>query len=153
MRLFDGGFFRRRWQALLCAALLALAPGCGKNPGNDSAMTPQDLAQRHFSLVSFDGKDFSAREPAPSIDFDERLHISGAVCNRFRGQGHLNGNVLTATQLVFTRMLCADQALNELENLLAQMLASGAELRLTGQHLVLRQGGHELRYKLGGQTR
>ena len=131
----------------LCVVLAALTIACVKNYGGNSTITQQDLLHHRFVLVSSDGKDFSTKERVPSIEFNEGMHISGAACNRFTGQGRLVGNMLTVEQLASTKMFCVDPDLNELESLLVRMLSQGAELRLDGQNLVIRQGGHELLYK------
>ena len=132
----------------LCAALMVLTTACGKQPGASHTITHQDLLHHRFLLVSSDGKDFNAKERVPSIEFNEGLRVSGAVCNRFTGQGRLTGNILTVEQVASTKMLCIDHDLSELENLLLRMLSEGVELRLDGQNLVVYQGGHVLVYKL-----
>ena len=139
----------------LCAMLAVLTAACGKKLCGGQAITQQDLIHHRFVLVSADGKDFSAKDRVPSIEFNEGLHISGAVCNRFTGQGRLVGNVLTVEQMASTKMLCVDPDLSELESLLARMLSEGAELRLggDGQRLVIRQGKHKLIYKLSDWIR
>ena len=137
----------------LCAALAVLAAACGKKLGGGHTITQQDLIHHRFVLVSSDGKDFSAKEPIPSIEFNEGLRISGAVCNRFTGQGRLAGNVLTVEQMASTKMLCVNPDLDALEKLLTRMLSEGVELRLDGQRLTVRQGGHELIYKLSDWVR
>ncbi|MCL1889341.1 MAG: META domain-containing protein [Desulfovibrionaceae bacterium] len=139
--------------AAFYVALLALTAACGKNPGGDYVITQEDLLHHRFVLVSSDGKNFSAKERIPAIEFNEGLRVSGVVCNRFTGQGRLAGNVLAVDQLASTKMLCADPDLNELENLLTRMLSEGAELRIEGADLAVRQGGHELLYKISDWVR
>lgn len=139
---------KRQLLLLCCAALLLLASACGKNSGGGSMVTLKDLTHHRFVLVSVNGKDFSGHENIPSLEFGEGLHITGAVCNRFMGQGQLKGNILTVDHMASTRMLCADQELNELETNFARMLAAGAELELVGPELVVRQGDTVLRYTL-----
>lgn len=139
--------------ALLCAALAVFTMACGKKLGEGCAIAQQDLLHHRFVLVSCDGKDFSAKERVPSIEFNEGLHVSGAVCNRFTGQGRLADNMLVVEQLASTKMFCVDPDLNELEQLLMRMLSGGAELCFNGRNLVIRQGGHEFLYKLGDWVR
>jgi len=138
---------------LTCLLPLIVALAVGVAMAGDSAITQQDLLHHRFVLVSVDGKEFSAQGQVPSIEFNEGLRISGFVCNRFRGQGHLAGSVLTVDQLASTKMLCTDPALNELETLFTRMLSEGVKLRLDGQRLVVRQGGRELVYKLSDWIR
>ena len=133
--------------------LAAFTVACGKNSDGDCAITQQALLHHRFVLVSSDGRDFSAKEHVPSIEFNEGLRISGVACNRFVGQGRLAGDVLTVEQMAFTKMFCLDQELNELDSLLARMLSGGVGLRLSGQNLAIRQGGHELVYRLSDLVR
>jgi len=138
---------------LLCTALAVLTVACGNKLFGGHAITQQDLIHHRFVLVSSDGKNFSAKDRVPSIEFNEGLQISGAACNRFTGQGRLVGNVLTVEKMASTKMFCSDSDFNELENLLARILSEGVELSLDGQHLFLRQGGHKLIYKLSDWVR
>ncbi|MCL1916318.1 MAG: META domain-containing protein [Desulfovibrionaceae bacterium] len=143
----------KKYIVVFCAALLALTVACWKNPGVDYVITQEDLLHHRFVLVSSDGKNFSAKERIPAIEFNEGLRVSGVVCNRFTGQGRLAGNLLTVEQLASTKMFCADPDLNELESLLTRMLSEGAELCLEGADLAIRQGGHELLYKISDWVR
>lgn len=137
---------------LLCAALTVLTMACEKRLGGGHAVTQQDLLHHRFVLVSFNGKDFSAKNRVPFIEFNKGMRVSGVVCNRFTGKGLLDGSVLTVEQMISTRRFCSDPDLNELENLLTWMLSGGMELRLYEQHLFLRQDGYELLYKLSSRS-
>jgi heat shock protein HslJ len=128
----------------LCFFLFApvfLAAACA----GAKAPAPDDLVHRRFVLVSVDGLPFAASK-APDIAFNEGFRVSGQICNRYMGQGKLEGGVLAVAQMASTKMLCADGALNRFEARFAAMLTAGAEADLSGGILTLRQGGHVLVY-------
>ena len=129
---------------LLLCLCCAFAAGCraGKAPGKT------DLAHRRFVLENVDGKTFSSMAETPDIEFGEGFRVYGKICNRFTGQGELEGNVLFVRLMASTKMICADADLNRLENQFAQMLMAGVVLELSGNTLALRQVDHELVYTL-----
>jgi heat shock protein HslJ len=117
-------------------------------PAADKTPTPEDLLHRRFALARVDGKDFTVedRNLHPDIEFNEGFHISGSVCNRYRGPAELKDGRLFAENLVSTRMLCINPELNELEQLFFAMLRAGADISLTDEGLRLSQGGRVLSY-------
>ena len=124
--------------------------------GCSAAQAPAraDLLNRHFELVSVDGKAFtSTTSRKPNLEFTEGFRISGGICNRFTGQAELTGNTITAKNMASTRMFCPDDALNQLEQMFSAMLMHGASLDLTGTTLTLQQGGHTLVYTLRDPVR
>lgn len=128
-----------------CSALMGCAQGDNANTGASA----EQLQHHRFVLESVDGKPLTLpgnSQRQPSIDFGEKMHISGAMCNRFNGQGQLNDGVLTA-RLASTRMMCVEPQLNELDNLLGQMLAAGAHVSVTNDRLTLKNAQHTLVYK------
>ncbi|WP_145482629.1 heat shock protein HslJ [Yersinia rohdei] len=129
----------------IAAALLA---GCGINQSTSTSnVTASDLLHHNFVLVSVDGKP-PLKTPAPSIEFGEKMHISGAMCNRFMGQGELKDGILTAKGLASTRMLCGDEQLNQWDALIGQVLNSGAKVTLAKGQLTLSNKDHTLIYQL-----
>ena len=117
----------------------------------EKAIGMRDLLHRKFILYSADGKDFSGKERPVELEFtqapgEDGFRVSGGICNRFTGQGSLENGLLTVKNLISTKMLCADEGRNELENTFAQMLGQGAVFSLEDGTLVLRQGGHKLVY-------
>jgi heat shock protein HslJ len=123
----------------------ALAPAC--SPG--SAPIPETLENRVFALYSADGREFQGRN-RPTLAFDAGLRVSGSVCNRFTGPGELKDGILTLKNPVSTRMLCLDDELGRLEELIAGLLTGGAELRRDGDKLLLLRDGHILVYRPQG---
>ena len=114
----------------------------------EQAVTAKDLLHRRFVLKTSDGADFSTKEKVLDIEFNEGLRVSGAVCNRFNGQGELENGVLTVRQMASTKMFCTDSDLNALEKQVASMLEQGAAVSFDGTIFTLRQGGHELVYEI-----
>lgn len=103
-----------------------------------AAVTQQDLLHRRFVLKSANGKDYSQKNRVPDLSFNEGMRISGGICNHFVGQAALDQNTLTAPNMASTKMLCADQELNELESAFAEMLRAGAAVVLNDEGLILR---------------
>ena len=138
-------------------AVLAAVSACAaqKPAGGDSALSAapvqpvkKDLLHHNYVLQSLDGKDFVSEFKTPNLSFNEGFRVSGQVCNSFFGQAELADGVLWVENMASTMMLCPDPKLNELEGLFGQMLRAGARVELDGDKLILRQGGHELVYKL-----
>lgn len=118
----------------------------GSSAGAPSAA---DLLHHRYVLTHVDGEEFTGLpDPRiPEISFNENMHISGQMCNRFSGQGELSADgVLTVKQMVSTKMLCVNPKLNKLESTISKMLMDGAQLTLSGENLIVRQGENELIY-------
>lgn len=120
----------------------------GGAPAPADALTQKDLLRHRFVLVSVNGSDFSGKEQRPELSFTEEFRAFGGICNRFTGQGELVDGVLFVRGMALTRMLCADQDLNELEGLFAAMMEKGAAARLEGSRLILEEGSTILEYEL-----
>lgn len=131
------------WMMLVVSLGLVAVAGCanGKTPAQS------DLLHRRYVLETVDGKPFAATERTPDIAFGEGFRVFGGICNRYTGQGELSGNVLTVKQMASTKMLCAEDELNDFEYRFAQMLMAGAVMDLSGDRLTLTQGGHTLVYR------
>lgn len=134
--------------ALLILTTLALA-SCAKS-SEQKTLSVQDLENHRFVLQSVNGTPFVATETGrvPELSFGDKMHISGAMCNRFFGQASLHGDQLKADGLAMTRMMCGEPQLNELDNQLGQMLSTGAEVSFNGQQLTLKTGQQTLTYRL-----
>ena len=136
--------------AVLCMAALLLAACGAKNaaPDQASGVNKQDLLHHAFVLAGINGKPFVKKERLPTLEFTEGFRVSGAMCNRFTGQGELENGVLTVRQMASTRMLCADQELNRLESDFSNMLMDGATVTLSGKTLTLGREGYVLEFIL-----
>ncbi|WP_445493573.1 heat shock protein HslJ [Photorhabdus sp. SF281] len=108
-----------------------------------------DLLHHKFVLVSVNGESAKNQEGrVPSIEFGEKLHISGSMCNNFMGQGKLKHGVLTVKNLASTQMLCSDDKLNRWDHLIGKVLADGVKVTLKDQKLTLSNHSNKLVYKL-----
>ncbi|MBS7817375.1 META domain-containing protein [Wohlfahrtiimonas chitiniclastica] len=139
---------------LLSAAVLLLTAGCSHTMTDHDGKiaTAQDLEHHNYVLVAIDGKAYktAANEMAPNIEFGEKMHLSGAMCNNFFGQGAIKEGVLTAKGMGMTRKFCADATLNQLDQTIGQLLEKGATATLhnDGQRLVLSEGKTQLTFEL-----
>lgn len=96
-----------------------------------------DLLHRHFVLQSVDGKTIGG----------EKMHVSGAMCNRFMGQGELQNNILKVERLASTRMACIDPTRAALDPIITDVLSQGAEVSLIKGQLTLKNANHTLVYQ------
>lgn len=138
-------------KGILITLASVLLAGCGMNQADRQSknVVESDLLHHHFVLQSVDGLAADAKQGSgPNIEFGEKMHLSGAMCNRFFGQGQLENGVLTVKNLASTRMMCADPQLNQWDQTLNAVLANGAEVSLNGQQLTLSGGDHLLVYRL-----
>ncbi|MBW7984323.1 META domain-containing protein [Enterobacillus tribolii] len=131
-----------KWIGLALGAFVLA--GCARH-----ADTPQqsDLLHRHFVLTQVDGKAFSGEAMSPDIEFGEKLHVSGAMCNRFSGWGELTGGKLKVSKLVSTRKACIDPQRAALDGIISDVLSSGANISLEKGVLQLSNGRHTLVYR------
>lgn len=118
--------------------------GCAQQP---PAPQQQDLRHRHFVLTQVDGNVFRGDAMEPGIEFGENLHVSGVMCNRFTGQGELSGDTLKVSRLASTRMACIDPQRALLDNVIGDVLQSGAKISLENGVLTLRNARHTLVYQ------
>lgn len=115
----------------------------------DSQVTETDLLHRHFELVSVDGVRVAENQRQgriPGIEFGEKMHISGSMCNNFFGQGAFKASTLTVEHLASTQMMCADDNLNKWDFLIGDVLKRGAKVTLNQGQLTLSNGQHQLVY-------
>ncbi|QII39042.1 META domain-containing protein [Rouxiella badensis] len=133
---------------LILGSLLAAVALSGCSYPHQEKLTPERLQQHPYELVSIDGAPIASQSSRrPTLEFSEKMHVSGAMCNRFMGQGQLDNDRLFVRQIASTRMLCADSQLNVGDRLIAEMLQNGAKVSLHGKQLILREGEHELVYR------
>lgn len=127
------------------ALLVLMASGCSRD---ESGIDAQQLANHSFSLQSVDGVNVSGdAQKQPEIAFSSDLRVSGVMCNRFFGQGELNGDVLTVKQIGSTRMMCSDSQLSNWDGVISDVLNNGATLKLEQGSLTLTGNGHTLKYQ------
>ena len=130
---------------LIVVAIVFVSCGTTQDTKSMNPITLNDLQHHNFVLISVDG--ISPTTPGPNLEFGENRHISGAMCNRFMGQGELKDGVLTAKELASTRMLCSDEQLNQWDKLIGEVLQKGVKITLDKGQLVLTHGPHTLIYR------
>ncbi|WP_439842583.1 META domain-containing protein [Aeromonas taiwanensis] len=131
-----------RYLLLLLALLLLSA--CSSTP----RFASQDLQHHHWVLDRLDGQAIaSSRVNPPDIEIGEHFTVNGiAGCNRYFGQGHLEGDRLWVTSLGSTAMACPP-GLDLVEQAVLATLTEGATLSGTPQTLILQGKRHRLEYK------
>ena len=125
-------------------ALLSLA-ACQSD--DSKPLEAKDLLHHNFVLVSIDDKPFSG-DKAPSIEFNENFHVSGAICNRYVGKGELQNNTLTVPNMASTKMICNDKVLDELEVSMGRMMVTGAKVTFKDNTLTLEDDKQKLTFVL-----
>lgn len=110
-------------------------------------VTLTDLTHHRFELTQFNGQPVDAKKK-PTVEFGENNTISGAMCNRYTGSFKLDTNVITASNLAMTRMLCPEEVLNKLDFLFGDILSKGATVALDAKVLTLSNGDNKLVFEL-----
>lgn len=137
----------KKFAALMLAA--TVMTGCAGTT-NNAELSAEQLQHHRYVLQSVNGSPLTGLDAArqPEISFGENLHVAGAMCNRFMGQGKLSGNTLKVDGMASTRMMCIEPQLSELDNVIGGMLSEGAQVNLAGNTLTLKNGQHTLVYTL-----
>lgn len=140
--------------AVSFGVVMALA-GCGQSH-NESASTPSiadKLIGHEFVLQELDGQAWNQQEGSPVMlrfqrdGEDQSLRVAGKLCNNFNGAGQLEGDSLTVKGTAMTRMLCANDTLNALDQSVSQMLEKGVRLSLDNTTLTFSGDAHTLVYR------
>ncbi|MBK4715587.1 MULTISPECIES: heat shock protein HslJ [Tenebrionibacter/Tenebrionicola group] len=138
----------KKFAALMLAA--AAISGC-TGTMNNAQIGAERLQHHRYVLQSVNGSPLGElNQPArqPEISFGENLHVSGAMCNRFMGQGKLTGDILKVDGMASTRMMCAEPQLNALDKIIGTMLNNGARISLSDKQLTLKDADNTLVYTL-----
>lgn len=126
-------------------ASVALLTGCAQA---NAPLWQSDLLHHHFVLRQVDGVAVAGDAMEPGIEFGERLYVSAIMCSRFSGWGELKNNTLTIAEAEITRRSCVDARRTALDEVMDDVLRSGARLSLEQQTLILRSAHHTLVYQL-----
>ncbi len=139
---------------LMALSVISLVlTGC-VNPGKASVQ-PEQLTSHRFVLENVNGKAVKNTTTPPEISFNalsdislvNNISVSGAMCNRFSGQGKLSEGELKVKTLAMTRKLCNEPQLNELDQAIGDMLRKGAQVDLTEDQLTLATADKTLMFK------
>ncbi|WP_392565312.1 META domain-containing protein [Utexia brackfieldae] len=127
-------------------AAATLLAGCN----TDKTVKPDALLHHRFELVQANGNAVDVGESGlrPYIEFGENFAINGKMCNSFVGQATYKEGELTSPGLASTKMLCADEQLNQLDNVIGQVLVNGAKVSMEGDKLTLKSSDNTLVYEL-----
>ena len=130
---------------LLLLLALFLLSACSSTP----SFVQQDLQHHHWVLDKLDGQAIAAsRDNPPDFEIGEHFIVNGiAGCNRYFGQGHLEGDRFWVTSLGSTEMAC-QAPLDAIEQAVITTLLEGATLSGTTQTLILKGKQHSLEYTL-----
>lgn len=139
---------------LVALSVISLALAGCVNPGKASVQ-PEQLQNHRFVLENVDGKAVKTTTTQPEISFSalpeisllNNITVSGAMCNRFNGQGKLSEGELKVKTLAMTRKLCTDPQLNALDQAIGDMLRKGAQVDLTEDQLTLATAEKTLTFK------
>jgi heat shock protein HslJ len=130
---------------LLLLLALILLSACSSTP----SFVQQELLHHHWVLDKLDGQAITdSRDNPPDFEIGEHFTVNGiAGCNRYFGQGHLEGDRFWVTSLGSTEMACQAQ-LATIEQAVITTLTDGATLSGTTQTLILEGKRHRLEYTL-----
>ncbi|MBC9130469.1 META domain-containing protein [Frischella sp. Ac48] len=133
--------------ATICAVLgtTALLSACTSNK-----TYTDDLAGHRFVLTTATSNVLTVTAP-PVIEFypqaqSDRLKVVGKMCNNFNGIATYRNGILHADNLVMTRAICSETALNMLDAEISRMFIRGIKVDKRGDQLVLRSGNTTLIY-------
>lgn len=126
--------------------------GCVASGTNKVTVQEEQLIHHRFVLETVNGEDVPQGVQAPELNFNEDMHLSGNMCNRFTGKGSLSEGVLKAKKVAMTKKLCTDPKLNQLDATIGKMLRDGAQVDLTENQLTLANDSDSLIYKLADRV-
>ncbi len=101
-----------------------------------ASVTPAELAGT-YRLARVNGEAFHADRPA-ELRIGPGMAMAGRICNTFRGQFSLDGDVVAMPDFMLTRMACPGD-LGTAENLFLQGLRNGYAAMVYGDTLELRR--------------
>ncbi|MBV8874545.1 MAG: heat shock protein HslJ [Metakosakonia sp.] len=129
-----------------------LLSGCVSHGVSKNSVNETQLAQHRFVLETVNGQTVEKGENPAEIHFDNKMVVSGSMCNRFTGQGKLSEGTLTVKKMAMTRMMCVDAQRNALDNIIGKMLSEGAQVDLTDGQLTLTTADQTLIYTQADQA-
>lgn len=124
--------------SLLSLSLLLGLSACSYFEGSGTPAAVEDLEHHRYEARFLNNEKIDLQhDVASELSFGEDLHISGKACNRFAGKANLENGVLTAPNIAATRMFCAEESLNAMENALFTMFRKGGKVTIEGENLFL----------------
>ncbi|MGL5250788.1 MAG: META domain-containing protein [Enterovibrio sp.] len=142
--------------AITALVVLTTLVGCSDKQlekttnSNGVNLNKTDLMHHHWLLESINGERIQvpAGETQPSIEIGENFTVNGFNgCNRYFGQGELNGTQFRIDQMASTMMSCAEAA-SHFERVMADVLGNWSKMTLTKEGLKLQNANYTLYFKL-----
>ncbi len=109
-----------------------------------------DLLHRNFVLIRFNNTDIQPRNMQPGIEFGENLYVTVRMCNYFSGNGHLNNDYLTLTNMSISKLPCLEPKYKGLDSVVSELLKQGAHITFDkeNQELILSNSNNTLLFKV-----
>ncbi|MGL5292073.1 MAG: META domain-containing protein [Vibrionaceae bacterium] len=141
--------------AITALVVLTTLVGCSdkqleKTTNSGVTLNKTDLMHHHWLLESINGErvQVPTGETQPSIEIGEHFSVNGFNgCNRYFGQGELNGAQFRIDQMASTMMSCAEAASN-IERIMADVLGNWSKMTLSKEGLQLQNANYTLYFKL-----
>ncbi len=122
-----------------------------KTAASMSEVLTKDKLQHHnWELKTVDGEAITLLEgeTAPNLELGESFTANGqGACNRYFGQGELEGDQFRVDKMASTMMACPDSAM-KLEGLMSSVLSDWSKITLSNQTLTLKNDKHTLTFEL-----
>lgn len=111
---------------------------------------PDDLLHRNFVLIRFNDTEIQPHNMQPGIEFGENLYITARMCNYFTGNGNLNNNRLTITNITTSDLPCLDPNYKGLDSTVVNLLQQGVNISFDkqNQQITLSNDNNILIFKL-----
>lgn len=140
--------------AMLMAAAALVGCETTSSPQGKSAMSTisqADLEHHNWVLTTINGEAITVLEGlnAPNLEVGENFTVNGSNgCNRYFGQGELNGSQFRIDKMGTTMMACPPAA-SELESVMTAVLTDWSQADLTAErNLVLKNDSYTLNFVL-----
>ncbi|MDX1302253.1 META domain-containing protein [Photobacterium sp.] len=138
----------KKWLLAVIVASFSLL-GCDSNP--PSGFSAKNI-QRSWVLTKVDGKESNITEPrvAPNMTIDSDLKVAGfGGCNRFFGQGEIDGSKFRITAMGSTKMACIQDDQATIESIMTKSLQQWSNAALENDTLTLTSEQHILTFMPG----
>ncbi|WP_019613591.1 META domain-containing protein [Psychromonas ossibalaenae] len=123
---------------------------CSTAAVNNTDVSPATIEltqlQNEWQLINIDQQTINT-EISSTITIDTKSKATGNLaCNNFFGALELHNNQLRIEKMGSTRKICREPA-NEVEMVVASVLADWSDIQLDGQTLILTGKEHKLTYQ------
>lgn len=139
---------------LLSLSLLTLSACASTVPtpaehSSPHALTPQDLAHRHFILIQVDHTTVAQGNTMyPGVDFNEHQQFAATFCNDLQGTYRIKDQYISSELRPVSQRQCTNPALAKWDSLFTDMLQQGANITLENHSLTLSTPSHTMYFQL-----